>query len=145
MRKMLPFCCLEMKPLFNMEAFFNLPRCFAQWAVTLCGEEGGLQLVWAVGKTGAAGSCRGHLRGQLDLGTARSTLVFNTDGFCRREFLFSLLPWCHEMQFWETLSFALFLPTQLLPGEAVRRSNTEGIAASVIYRSCSILVQGTHI
>lgn len=34
MRKMLPFCCLEMKPLFNTEAFFNLPRCFAQWAVT---------------------------------------------------------------------------------------------------------------
>lgn len=59
MRKMLPFCCLEMKPLFNMEAFFNLPRCFAQWAVTLqrgrriaisvgCGQDGSSWvMLWA--------------------------------------------------------------------------------------------------
>lgn len=81
--------------------------------------------MWAVGKTGAAGSCHGHLRGQLDLGTVTSTLVFNTDGSCRREFLFPLLLWCQKMQFWEALSFALFLPAQLLPGKAVRRSNAE--------------------
>ena len=29
MGKMLPFCCLEMEPLFNMEACFNSRRCFA--------------------------------------------------------------------------------------------------------------------
>lgn len=101
--------------------------------------------MWAVGKTGAAGSCCGHLSGQLDLGTVRPTLIFNTDGFCRREFLFSLhlfslLPWCHEMRFWETSSFGLLLPTQLLPGKEQCRG-----AASVIYRGCSILGQSTHI
>lgn len=68
-------------------------------------------------------------RVQLDLGTVRSTLVFHKDGFCRREFLFSLLPWYHEMQFWETLSFAMFLLTQLLPGKTVR-SNAEGLPVS---------------
>lgn len=32
MGKMVPFCCLETEPLFNMEACFNEPGCFADTA-----------------------------------------------------------------------------------------------------------------
>lgn len=68
----LPFRCWEREPVFNTEPWSDSPRTPQHPPGTemLRGEEGGLQLVWALGKMGVAGSCCGHL-GPVGFGHSR--------------------------------------------------------------------------